>query len=293
MTKAHFETTKFADAPLALVIGCGGMGMGVARALGRHHPLLIADISPSRLAEAVETLRLEGFIAAGQVCDIVDRAQVAALGKVIAQRHGIRVLAHIAAVGGAERDWRKMMAVDLIGPHLIANMAEPHMVQGGAAIFVGSLAGYLPPHGRDIDALLDEPLQPGFMKGIESAIGSNPKWIDTYAYAKHGITRLAETRARAWGKRGVRVVSLSPGMIDSPMARAQGATLPSHGGDDKDIPRNEKAQEIPLGREGTLPEIISVIEFLVSDAASFINGIDIVVDGGHRAEWRARGVISR
>lgn len=283
----------FADAPLALIIGCGGMGMGTARALGKRHPLLIVDIDAVRLAAAVETLHLEGYSVSGQPCDITNPEQVKALGRRLNQGHGVRILAHIAAVGAIVKDWRVMMAVDLLGPHLIADAVEPHMVPGGVALFIGSLAGYLPPNDPRIDALLDAPLQPGFMDAITAILGDNPPWIDTYAYAKLGMTRLAESRAMAWGARNVRAISVSPGMIDSPMARAQGAYLPSHDGEQREVPRTEKMEEIPLGREGSLQEVISVLDFLASDAASFINGIDIVIDGGHRAVWRARGVITR
>ena len=132
----------FADAPLALIIGCGGLGMGTARALGKRHPLLIVDIDADRLAAAVETLHLEGYTVSGRRCDVTDPAQVAALGQSLGQ--GVRVLAHIAAVGGIV-DWRVMMAVDLLGPHLVADAVEPHLVPGGVALFIGSLAGYLPP----------------------------------------------------------------------------------------------------------------------------------------------------
>jgi NAD(P)-dependent dehydrogenase (short-subunit alcohol dehydrogenase family) len=283
----------FAGAPVALIIGCGGIGMGTARALGKRHPLLIVDIDAVRLAAAVDTLRLEGYTVSGRPCDITNPAQVKALGHALSQSSGVRVLAHIAAVGAIVTDWRVMMSVDLLGPHLVADAVEPHMVAGGVALFVGSLAGYLPPIDPRVDALLDAPLQPGFMDGIAAIIGDDPKWIDTYAYAKLGMMRLAESRAMSWGGKGVRAISVSPGMIDSPMARAQGAMLPSHDGEARDVPRNEKMEEIPLGREGSLLEVISVLDFLASDAASFINGIDIVVDGGHRAVWRKRNVIAR
>jgi len=282
-----------AEAPVALVIGCGGLGTSVARALGRHHPLLICDLDRERLGRTIETLRQEGYAACGHPCDITDAAQTQALGEMFARGSGVRVLAHVAAVGMSIRDWRKMMAVDLFGPHLIAEAAGPHMPPGGVAIFISSLASYLPPRDPRLEALLNEPLKSGFLDELVKLLGAEPDFDDTYNYAKLGVNLLAEKLAIKWGGRQVRALSLSPGMIDSPMARAEGPTLPSHDGTNTRVARSEKAREIPLGRQGSILEIANVVEFLASDEASFLNGIDIPVDGGHRAAWRARGVIQR
>lgn len=292
---AEFVERKsyLAEAPVALVIGCGGLGMSVARLLGQRHPLLMVDIDADRLEQCVDALQVEGYAASGHQCDIVDPGQTQALGAALMQWPGVRVLAHIAAVGSAVQDWRKMMAVDLIGPHLIAEAVRPHMVRGAVAVFVGSLAGYLPRRDPKIDVILREPLSPGFFDRIAEVLGSDPSWVDTYGLAKLGVIHLAEKLAIEWGRTEVRALSVSPGMINSAMARAQGATLPSHKGDGRDVPRSEKAREVPLAREGSVLEVASAIAFLASDAASFINGIDIVVDGGHRAAWRATGVITR
>ena len=293
MTETVERQAYFTARPLALVIGCGDLGMGTARALGKDHPLLIVDIDADRLGRAIEALRNEGYTAAGHRCDIADPLQTQALGLALARWPGVRVLAHVAAVGSAVKDWRRMMAVDLIGPHLIAAAVQPHMVRGGAAVFVGSLAAYLPPRDPRIDALLDEPLKPGFLDAMTAVLGTEPGWVQPYSHAKLGVIRLAEKLSIAWGAAEVRALSISPGMINSTMARAQGATLPSHKGDGGEVSRHEKAREIPLGREGTVLEVAAVLAFLASDAASFLNGIDIVIDGGHRAAWRARGVIER
>jgi NAD(P)-dependent dehydrogenase (short-subunit alcohol dehydrogenase family) len=287
------RTPYFVEAPIALVIGCGGLGMACARRLGERRGLLIVDIDGESLGRSIEALRLEGYTASGHVCDITDPEQTVALGRSLGRWPGVRVLAHVAAVGAAIGDWRKMMTVDLVGPHLVAQAVHPHMVRGGAAIFVSSLAGYLPPPDPRRDALLDEPLKSGFFEAMAEILGPDPSWVDTYGHAKLGVIRLAEKLAIAWGRGDVRTLSVSPGMIDSPMARAQGATLPSHTEDGGEIPRNEKAREIPLARQGTVAEVASVIAFLASDAASFINGIDIVVDGGHRAVWRDQGITKR
>jgi NAD(P)-dependent dehydrogenase (short-subunit alcohol dehydrogenase family) len=186
-----------------------------------------------------------------------------------------------------------MMAVDLVGAHLIAAAVGPHMVSGGTAIFISSLASYLPPRDPALEALLDAPLDEGFLDGLAALHGAEPDFDWSYNYAKLGVNRLVERLAVEWGPRQVRALSLSPGMIDSPMARAEGATLPSHDGSEARLTRTDKAREIPLGRQGSMLEVVSVAEFLVSDGASFLNGIDIPVDGGHRAAWRSRRVTDR
>lgn len=280
----------YAEGPVALIIGCGDMGMGAARALGRRHPLVIADISRERLDAAVATLDHEGFFATGHVCDITDPDQVKTLADAVAGS-GVKVLAHIAGVGASIGSWQKMMAVDLTGVHLVVNAVGPHMVKGGVCIMVASLAGYLSKVDPRIDALVDDPLQDGFLDKIAEAHGGEPGFGPCYAYAKLGVIRLAEKLAVAWGPRQVRAVTITPGMIDTSIGRNDGAMLPD--GKGGFITRAEKVREIPLGRQGTLPEITGLVEYLASDAASFINGIDIVMDGGQRAGWRQVGAIGR
>ncbi len=293
MTGNEELVSPWAKGPVALIIGCGGMGMSIARALGQRHPVLMVDIESGRLNSAVETLLHEGYTASGRQCDITSVADVAALGALLGKGPGVRALAHVAAVGKSIGDWRRMMEIDLFGAVHIAQAVAPHLVRGAAAIFISSLASYLPPADPKLDAMLDDPLAPGFLDALEAYHGREPDFDWTYNYAKLGVNRLAERLARDWGPLEARANSLSPGMIDSPMARAEGDTLPSHDGSEARLSRKDKAREIPLGREGSILEITKVADFLLSDGASFLNGIDITVDGGHRAVWRHTGIISR
>ena len=293
MTASAEPAAHYATEPVVLVIGCGGLGMSIARALGRQKALVVVDVDPARLDASVAALTVEGYAVTGHQCDITDPAQTRALGDMLAKGPGVRTIAHVAAVGMSIGDWRKMMDVDLIGAHLVAEAVGAHMVSGGAAIFISSLASYLPARDKALEALLEAPLTPGFMEQIAHLHGKEPDFDWTYTYAKLGVNLLAEKLAIEWGPRQVRAVSLSPGMIDSPMARAEGPTLPSHDGTETRVTRADKAREIPLGRQGSMLEITSVVEFLASDGASFLNGIDVPVDGGHRAAWRRKGVIDR
>jgi NAD(P)-dependent dehydrogenase (short-subunit alcohol dehydrogenase family) len=250
--------------------------MGAARALGQRHPLLIVNRSADRLERALEALRDDGYTAFGQICDISNPEETKALGEMLRKGRGVRVLAHVAAVGPSIGDWRKLIAINLIGPHLIAKAVGPHMVRGGVAIYYSSLGAYMcsPEAGRD--AVLEDPLKAGFFDALLDALGAEPSLLEAYNYSKRALIRFAEKLAVHWGKDEVRVLSLSPGMIETSMGRRDGAPVPG---------RNERVREIPLGRKGTSIEVSAVLSFLASDAASFVNGVDILVDGGHRAAW--------
>ena len=209
-----------AGEPIALVVGCGGLGSSIARALGRLHPLVMVDIDTARLGEVVDGLAYEGYTVSGETCDITDAAQCQALGRRLAAGPGVRAWAQVAAVGKSIGSWQRMVEIDFIGAKLIADAIGQHMVPGGAAVLISSLASYLPANKPEIDAALRDPLHADFFDRLANAIGYEPDAEEAYNYAKLGINRLAEQLAVEWGPRGVRAVSLSPGMIDSPMARA-------------------------------------------------------------------------
>lgn len=290
------KTPAYLDAPVNVIIGCGDMGMGCARVLGRRAPLLLVDIDEERLERSVAVLRHEGHAVTGYRCDIADADEVAAFGAELAKGAGVRVLAHVAAVGNTPGGWRAVMNVDLIGMHLVAQAVGPRMVPGGVAILISSTGSYHCPVDARIEALIDAPLEPGFLDSFIEVLGYEPDFLEAYYIAKQGVNRLAQRLAIDWGGRDVRAVSLSPGLIDSTMGRTGGKSLPVYDGADagKLGSRSEKAvKEVPLGRQGSLLEITAVVEFLASDAASFISGIDIPVDGGSTALWRSRGVIAR
>lgn len=296
MTKFAERTAYLMDAPVALVIGCGDMGMGCARVLGRSAPLLMVDIDAERLEQSVALLRHEGYAADGFRCDIADSEQVTMLAERLNSTKGVKVLAHVAAIGNTPGGWRPVLLVDLLAVHLVARAVEPHLVTGGVAIFISSTGSYQCPVDARIEALIDDPFQPGWLDKFPEVLGEEPDFLTAYFMAKQGMNRLAQRLAIEWGEREIRALSVSPGLINSTMGRTGGKAIPAFDGSGERqlIGRSEKARrEVPLMRQGSVLEVTAVVGFLASDAASFVNGIDVPVDGGSTAKWRAVGAISR
>ncbi len=260
--------------PVALIVGCGDMGMGAARLIGLHHPLFFINTRQDRLDRALEALRNEGYVASGQTCDITDSKQTAALGAVLGQGPGVRTIAHVAAIGGAQGDWRKILSINLIGAHNVVNAVRPHMVRGGAAVFVSSGGAYIPEPDAARDKLLENPLASGFFDALAALLGREPTSFEAYCFSKRALNSFARRLAVAWGPDEIRSVSVSPGSIYTSMSRLNRPSSEA---------REELIRQVPLGREGTTHETSSVIAFLASDAASYVTGVDVLIDGGFMA----------
>jgi len=274
-----------------LVIGCGDLGMACARALGKRSRLLLVDVDEARLTASLAALEHDGYAVSGHACDIADAAEVASLGRLLERTGGIRTLAHVAAIGRSSLGWRRILDVNLRGVHLIAQAVAPHMVRGAAAILISSTGSSMTPLTAEVGHVLDAALEAGFHERLEAAFGREPELQEAYNLSKGGMNRLMRRLAVEWGQRQVRVLTVSPGIVDTTMARTGGTELPlaDKNGTVRMATWDEvAATTVPLGRKGTILEVGAVVEFMASDAASFVNGIDVPVDGGSLARRLAQ-----
>ena len=267
------------DLPIAVVIGGGGMGMSTAKRLGQHCRIVLASLSADKNPQREAALREDGVDAVAVQCDMTDPASVARLASFVAERGPLRTLAHVAALSPAMGDWRTLLSVNLIGAALIERAMLELAGPGTAAIFVSSLAGHTgAPPTPEMIAVLDDPLVPDFFERLEALVPQPTSGL-AYALSKSTLNRMVQRRAAAWGRKGARIVSMSPGMIATPMGALEFA------GPNREI-KLGLLKRTPLAREGTMIETADAIEFLASERASFITGTDLLVDGGAAAATR-------
>jgi NAD(P)-dependent dehydrogenase (short-subunit alcohol dehydrogenase family) len=266
---------------VAVITGGGGdMGLACARRLGaRGLRLCLAEFAPERLERASAELAALGHDVTGVPCDVSDPHAIGRLSQTAAGLGELGALVHTAGLSPTMADGRRIVAVNLIGTALLVEAFRPLARAGTAAVLVASQAGHFARNARtpQLDALLDAPLRPGFLDAL-AGLDAAYLGLAAYGVSKYGVIRLAIRESVAWGARGARIVSLSPGIIDTGMGRQEYAAQPF---------MKTMVERTPLGRQGTSGEIASAIDFLCSEAASFITGTDLLVDGGSTEQVNA------
>ena len=249
-----------------VVIGAAsGMGAAVASLLAPRGPLLLADRDADRLIEIAADL---GSGVTAMACDITVPAQVDALRDAVGRLGSLVVTAGLSPsmAGG-----RRIYEVNLLGLERIVHAFEPVIGERSSAVLFASMAGHLFPPSDAVDALLDAPLSATFFDDL-AATGLDVDNPDlAYAVSKRGVLRLVRRHAPAWGARGARLLSLSPGIVDTGMGRLEA---------DRHPVMARMVASSALGRMGRPEEVAGIAAFLVSDAASFMTGSDVLVDGG-------------
>lgn len=195
-------------------------------------------------------------------CDVSDVAAVATVvGEAVAALGGLDAVAHCAGVfpdqvvplhALPEQTWQRTIAVNLTGAFAVARAALPALVKSrGALVLTASVAATQP--------------QPG---------------AAVYAASKAGVAALARATALEYAHLGVRVNTISPGWMDTPMA----APVLERG-----ELRERVERAVPIGRVATPAEVAAAVVWLLSEDARYVTGEDLVIDGGLAASAYVAG----
>jgi len=262
---------------VVVVTGIGGMGVACAHRLGAGHHLVLADFDEAKLAAVTESLVADGFTVTPHAVDVSDRASVDRLAAAVRAIGPLRTLVHTAGLSPTQASAARVLEVDMLGmDHVLAAFFD--LVQDGTvAVCIASMAGYM----ANLPADREHTVATAPTDGLMAALGG----VDlddfgaTYGIAKRINQLRVEQAAVAWGPRGGRVVSISPGIISTPMTHqelAEGAGEQMRGMLDLS----------PVPRIGTAEDIAAAVQWLASPAASFVSGCDLRVDGGVTAAIR-------
>jgi NAD(P)-dependent dehydrogenase (short-subunit alcohol dehydrogenase family) len=244
--------------------GAGLLGTAVCRALAEHGAhVIISDIRAEAAERNVDELLDAGLHAEAMQIDIGDeRSVVDQVEQIVSRHQRIDILVNMtyqhtktSMENLTAAEWNQAIGVSLTGAFVATREVGRVMGQqgGGSIIHFSSMYGLVSPDPR-----MYPPTQ-----------RMNP--VD-YGVAKAGILQLVRYQAVVLAPKRVRVNAIAPGPFPIPS---------THGEDNQFMTRLR--EKVPLGRVGNAEEITGAVVFLASDAASFITGTNIVVDGGWTA----------
>jgi 3-oxoacyl-[acyl-carrier protein] reductase len=220
--------------------GSKGIGHGIAVRLAQAGHRVAATYRSGDVPQGV----------VGVQCDVTDPGQVeAAFAQVESAIGTVEVLVANAGITRdtllmrmSDDDWDQVIATNLTGAFRVARRAARPMIRGrfGRIVFISSVVGQMGSAGQV-----------------------------NYAASKSGLVGMARSLARELGSRGVTANVVAPGFVETDMTAELGEDLVK-----------KYAEQIPLGRLGSVDDIAGTVEFLASDAAGYITGAVIPVDGG-------------
>lgn len=249
--------------------GAGGIGTACAKALKNEH-LILTDYSTEKVNQAVDSLKKEGYKVSGIACDITNKNDVEKLTQFVSKAGSFKALIHTAGVSGTVPDLRKIYDIDLVATDLLIDAFHNLASNGSVAVLLASMMGYTVPPNEKYDNALRNPQESSSFETIVPFVDNNSDTM--YNFVKRGVHLLAQQHVNKWGQKGARIVSLSPGVIETEMGLKAAEEHP------------EKIEMIrnatPLQRNGKPEDVADVVTFLISDSARFITGTDLLVDGG-------------
>ena len=259
---------------VAVITGGGsGMGLETASRLGKKYRIIICGRSVSKLDGAVVELKKQAVDVQAFACDVSDRQSVERLAAFAREQGEIQAVIHAAGMSPNMGTPDQIMEANALGTIHINNAFYPVMKEGSCIIDVSSMSAHITPGiimpKKLYKCSVTDPVK--FMKKMMRHVNLFPKKTRTgvaYGISKHFVIWFAKQDAARFGKKGVRVVSVSPGNFETPMGNLEKEEADKY------------TQHCAIKRFGKVSEIASLFEYCVSPDAGYLTGVDILCDGG-------------
>jgi NAD(P)-dependent dehydrogenase (short-subunit alcohol dehydrogenase family) len=254
--------------------GAGGMGVATAKIMGRDHAIVLADVRQDRLDDAARTLDGLGLTVKAINCDVTDRQAVAGLLDAASGLGTVAAVIHTAGVSPTMGDAEYVMRTNAIGTLNVNEVFYQTAGEGSVIVNVASMAAHLLPENmvptkQFPQALTDEG---AFMTDMLAACSIAPEEMRSgiaYAVSKSFVRWYSVSQSERFGRRGLRIVSVSPGSIDTEMGRLEA-----------EAGAGALVADAAVPRWGTPEEMAELLSFCASAKAGYLTGTYILNDGG-------------
>jgi NAD(P)-dependent dehydrogenase (short-subunit alcohol dehydrogenase family) len=207
------------------------------------------------------------------IADLADPDAIDAAAAVIGRAGPVHGLVNVAGRHPRQGNGNEIVTVNLLGTRQLTERLVDRMASGSSVVVIGSSAGWAwRDRTEDLDALLDTT---SFAEGVARLAAHPVPDADGYARSKELLARWTRRAAVAWRERGIRVNLVAPGPVATAAFLAFRERLGNPPLDDVDR----------VGRAGSVAEVTAGVAFLMSDAAAWINGVELPVDGGLVASY--------
>ena len=266
--------------------GAGGMGLATARILGRDHDLVLCDVRQDRLDAAIATLTDLGVTATAVACDVTDREAVSRLFGTAAEIGTIASVVHAAGISPSMGDADHVARTNALGTVAVGEAFFETAGEGAAIVNVASMASYMLPEEivpYDVfPVALDDPER--FMAELSAAFEIAPAPARpglAYGISKTFVRWYSTSQAERFNGRRLRIVSVSPGSVDTEMGRLE-----------EQAGAGAMVADFAVPRWGNAEEMAELFAFCVSSKAGYLTGTDILNDGGVIASMRERARVA-
>jgi NAD(P)-dependent dehydrogenase (short-subunit alcohol dehydrogenase family) len=261
------------SAGVVVVTGAGGMGSAIVRRIGTGSTVILADVDARLLETEVGSLTATGYDVVGHLVDVSHKEAVDALAADAIARGPVTAVVHTSGLSPVQAPIDAILRVDLLGMALVLDAFGAVIGPGGVGVFVSSMAGTMASLDPGFELRLATTPTEQLLELPELAAGAIADADTAYVVAKRANQVRVRAASLAWGGRGARVNTISPGIIATPMGASElegpsGAIM------------RAMIERSGTGRIGTPEDIAAAVEFLVSRRAGFITGTDLLVDGG-------------